>query len=101
MSEVKKKLREFRRNQDKYQPNNICRVTLAEYIRNWLYNFKRNNLKDTGFDRLERTIENQIIPVIGNFLLSKIFHNDIQKLLNKLIDSGTSYSVIKKTTMTS
>lgn len=43
-SEVKKKLREFRRNQDKYQPNNICRVTLGEYICNWLYNFKRNNL---------------------------------------------------------
>lgn len=54
-------------------------------------------MKDTCFDRLERTIENQIIPVIGNFLLSQISHNDIQELLNKLFDSGTSYSVIKKT----
>lgn len=35
--------------------------------------------------------------MIGNFLLSQISHNDIQELLNKLIDSGASYSVIKKT----
>lgn len=96
-SEVKKKLREFRRNQDKYQPNNICRVTLAEYFNNWLYNIKRNNLKDTSFDRLERTIENQIIPEIGNNPISQISHNDIQALLNNLIDNGVSYSVIKKT----
>lgn len=96
-AEVKRKLREFRRNMDKYQPESVCRLTVTEYFYNWLLNNKRYNLKDTSYDRLERTIENQILPAIGNVLITQVISDDIQGLLNSLIDDKASYSVVKKT----
>ncbi|KNY27634.1 hypothetical protein [Pseudobacteroides cellulosolvens] len=51
------------------------------YITNWLYNVKVNELKAMSFDRLESTIKNHIIPVVGHFKTNMLTDTIIQTQL--------------------
>lgn len=94
---VKKKLREFKKEKDKFSSANFPKVTLKEYINNWLYNYKYNKLKLSSFDRLESTIVKHIIPNIGYLQFSDINQDDLQNLINALYrNKELSYSSIKK-----
>ena len=74
----------------------IKSTSLEEYINNWLYTYRRNELKPSSFDRLESTIKTYIIPELGYLQLSNITSDDIQKLLNKMLSDKLSHSSIKK-----
>lgn len=66
------------------------------YITNWLYNVKVNELKAMSFDRLESTIVNHIIPVVGHFKTNMLTDTIIQtQLINKKVKTY-SHSSIKK-----
>ncbi|NJD02192.1 MAG: site-specific integrase [Ruminiclostridium sp.] len=66
------------------------------YITNWLYSVKVNELKAMSFDRLESTINNHIIPVVGQFKTNMITDTIIQtQLINKRVKTY-SHSSIKK-----
>lgn len=66
------------------------------YITNWLYNVKVNELKAMSFDRLESTIKNHIIPVVGHFKTNMLTDTIIQtQLINKKVKTY-SHSSIKK-----
>lgn len=93
---VKKKLREFKRDKTKYLPENVGYVIFEDYINKWIYEYKRNELKGTSFDRLESTIHTHIIPAVGSAQLQKINNIDLQSLINKLYEDKLSYSTIKK-----
>ena len=71
-------------------------ITVDEFITNWLVNVKSNDLKPTSYDRLERTINNQIIPTIGQYDLSKLTSQQIQNELINPLKNNKSYSSIKK-----
>lgn len=70
--------------------------SLREYMNGWLYTYKSCELKPASFDRLERTIESNILPVLGEEAWNTITSDDIRLFLNSLITRGYSYSVIKK-----
>lgn len=93
---AKKKLRDFKRDMGKFLQKNIKTVMFGEYIDNWLYNYKKNELKTTSFDRLESTINTHIKPNIGAKQLSKIKDEDIQSIINNLFTNKYSHSTIKK-----
>lgn len=95
-SEVRKKIREFNKNKDKYSQENITSLSFEEYINNWLYTYRRNQLKPSSFDRLESTIKNHIVPNLGYLQLSNVEAKDIQNLINNMFDNGLSHSSIKK-----
>lgn len=95
-AEVRKKIKEFNKNKEKYLAENIPSLSFEEYVNNWLYVYKRNELKPTSFDRLESTIKNHIIPNLGYLQLANIEIEDIQSLINELFDKGMSHSSIKK-----
>ncbi len=66
------------------------------YITNWLYNVKVNELKSMSFDRLESTIKNHIILVVGHFKTNMLTDTIIQtQLINKKFKTY-SHSSIKK-----
>jgi integrase len=66
------------------------------YITNWLYNVKVNELKAMSFDRLESTINNHILPVVGHFKINLLTDTIIQtQLINKKLKTH-SHSSIKK-----
>lgn len=71
-------------------------TTVDEFITNWLTNVKSNKLKPAAYDRLERTINNQVIPTIGQYDMSKLTSQQIQNELINPLKESMSYSSIKK-----
>ena len=68
----------------------------AIYIRNWLTNVKRLELKERSYDRLEQTIETDVIPYIGQIQLAALTTDHIQQMIGQLVDEGRKYSTVKK-----
>ena len=54
-------------------------------------------MKPSSFDRLESTVNNHIIPQIGNLKIDKVTRDQIQSLINRLYkEEQLSYSSVKK-----
>ena len=64
-NEVKKKLRDFKKETAKNGYNEIQKITIKDYMDRWLNNVMKNQLKPKSFDRKEVTLINQIYPYIG------------------------------------
>lgn len=92
-TEVKKKIREYNQGGSFVE---VKKVSLQDYLYNWLRTFKWGTIKESSYDTLEKTIKNQIIPHIGMIHLQQVTSADIQSLLNKLKGMGYSYSTVKK-----
>lgn len=92
-AEVKKKIREYNKSGLKID---IKKITVKEYILNWLAVYKKDSLKPSSYDRLENTVKHQVIPNIGMIQLQQLNSDDIQSLLNQLKSEAYSYSTIKK-----
>lgn len=93
-AEVKKKIREYQKSSDVELERKT--VTVGEYIENWLHTYKKGTLKPSSYDRLENTINHQIIPSIGDIQLQALTADDIQGMITSLQADGKSYSTIKK-----
>ena len=93
-SEVKRKIREYNVGGFGIESS---KISLGTYLTNWLKIYKKDTLKPSSYDRLENTINHQIIPNIGMIQLNQLTSTDIQKLLSKLKTQGLSYSTVKKT----
>ncbi len=71
-------------------------ITLSDYIRDYLYNYKLGHIKDTTFDRYESAFNNHIKnSQISNLLINNINPNDIQCFINTF-PQKYSYSTSKK-----
>lgn len=92
-AEVKKKIREYNQSGTKIETK---KISLQEYLSNWLKTYKRGTIKPSSYDAIERTATNHIFPNIGIIQLQEITATDIQTLLNDLKDNGYSYSTVKK-----
>lgn len=92
-SDVKRKIREYNKSAT---PTDTSRVSVENYIYNWLNTYKKNTIKDTSYDTLEKTVRNYIVPGLGSFHFSQLTSDDIQKFLQKLKEEGYSYSIVKK-----
>ncbi|MDY3030835.1 MAG: site-specific integrase [Clostridia bacterium] len=72
-------------------------LTISAGLHYWLENFKSLELKDSSFNRLEVTIDSNIIPYIGHFMTKELDSSVVQtQLINRLVSEGKSYSTIKK-----
>lgn len=94
--EARKRLEDFKKEYYRNDSKTVQRNTVANYMLDWLHNVKANELKPKSFDRLEQTINNQIIPAIGHLQIAAIQPDDVQKMINDLKAAGISYSTIKK-----
>lgn len=93
-AEIKRKIREYNKSGEHLDSN---KVTVGEYIQNWLKTYKLGTIKLSSYDAIEKTLRNQIIPNIGMIQLQQLTSDDIQTLLSKLKnEDGYSYSTIKK-----
>lgn len=91
--EVKKKIKEYNQSGSKIETK---KISLQDYLNNWLRTYKRGTIKASSYDAIERTIQNQIAPYIGMIQLKEVTSSDIQTLLNDLKEKGYSYSTVKK-----
>lgn len=94
--EVKKKLREYFINGEKYSANNIAKMTIEEFLVDWLENILVNTLKPKSYAIKEYIIKQQITPRIGLLQVNSIVASDIQQMINDMVKEGLSYSTIKK-----
>lgn len=77
---------------------------LEPYIKGWLYNVKKNDLKESSFDRAEGTILTHIIPRLGHYQIANLTGEIIQaELINHMSNTNSmstkkplSYSSINK-----
>ena len=92
-AEVKRKIKEYNQGGNKTE---IKKISVEEYIWNWARIYKLGNMKDSSYDRIEDTIRKHIVPNIGMIQLQQLSSDDIQKLINKMKESGYSHSSIKK-----
>lgn len=94
---VKKKLREFKKNQDFSEQRIPSKDTVKSYFSNWMQQYQFHRLKPASYDRLESTVANHIYPHIGALKIDKVSRNQIQALINQLYQKeGLSYSSVKK-----
>lgn len=92
--EVKRKIREYNQSGSKVDTK---KISLGEYLYNWLKTYKKGTIKESSYDSIEKTIKNQIVPNIGMIQLQQLTSDDIQTFLTKLKDNdGYSHSIVKK-----
>ena len=94
--EVKKKLKDYFIQGEKYNANNIAKMTLEEFLVDWLENILVNTLKPKSYAIKEYIIKQQIVPRIGLLQINSIVAADIQQMINDMVNENLSYSTIKK-----
>lgn len=94
--EVKKKLKDYFVSGEKYNANNIAKMTLEEFLVDWLENILVNTLKPKSYAIKEYIIKQQIAPRIGLLQVNSITALDIQQMINNMVKENLSYSTIKK-----
>ena len=62
------------------------RVKLEVAIKVWAETVKKSNLKPSSYDRLESTIECQIVPRIGWYHLDELTDTNATRLFEKRVD---------------
>ena len=94
--EVKKKLKDYFLSGEKYNANNVAKMTLEAFLVDWLENLLVNTLKPKSYAIKEYIIKQQIVPRIGLLQVNSIVANDIQQMINNMVHENLSYSTIKK-----
>ena len=94
---VKRKLKDFKKSTDFSEKHMPSSYTVESYFSMWLKEYQFNKLKPVSYDRLECTVNNQIVPYIGALKIDKVTRDHVQTLINRLYQKeGLSYSSVKK-----
>lgn len=94
-TEVRKKARQLLEEAAKFNLSNISKMTVRTYMTNWLLTVKKPDLKPGSYDRVEQSVNYQILPYIGDIQISALNANDVQNMINELLVK-LSYSTVKK-----
>lgn len=102
--EVAEKLKDFKKLLKANINIEFHEMSFEDYIKRWLKLTKTSKLKDSSYDRVLYTIDNNIKDYIGHYKLKDIDSDIIQNLINELMlkpspvykDKTLSYSTIKK-----
>ena len=95
-AEVKKKLQKEKSTPGAIIAKAPLNATLVDYLFSWFKTYKKPTIKQTTFDRLDAVIRNQIEPQFKYRLLKDISSDEFQQFITDLVESGLSYSVVKK-----
>lgn len=94
--ECKRKLNALIKEIHKTEYIHVQKISVKDYMNLWLTSVKALELKPKSYDRLEQTVNYQVIPYIGQLQLQSITSDDVQDMITKLTTEGKSYSSIKK-----
>ena len=94
--ECKRKLNALIKEIHKTEYVYVQKESVKEFLTMWFTAVKVLDLKPKSYDRLEQTINNQVIPYIGDKQIHDLKSDEIQEMISKLVAEGKSYSSIKK-----
>lgn len=69
--------------------------TVEQWCHEWLWSYKRNSVKQKTFDQYETILRTHIMPDIGDIRLADLKTMHIQRIINKMYDSGLSHRTIE------
>lgn len=95
-AECHKKLKKVIEDANKTEYVFVKRDTVKEFLTLWLNSVKRLELKEKSFDRLEQTINNDVVPLIGTIQVGALTSDDVRGMIASMKDNGKSHSSIKK-----
>lgn len=72
------------------------KISVQTYMKDWLVRYKKDTVKASSYDALENALLHRVIPNVGMIQLSQLTTSDCQYMVNALVESGLSYSSIKK-----
>lgn len=73
-AEVRKKARQLLEEATKFNLSNISKMTVRTYMTNWLLTVKKPDLKPGSYDRVEQSVNYQILPYQDIFQCQKLIH---------------------------
>ena len=95
-AEAKRILKAMKYDAIKNDYEEIRKISVKEYMDNWLNNIMVHKLKSTTFDSKERTLKYQVYPYIGDYQIANIRPSNVQHMIDSLVAENLSYSTIRK-----
>lgn len=93
--EVIKKMNEYQYKNNAGLLPSDDKITLQQWFKTWLFEFRINDLKPSSFERYEGIYRKYILnSPIGKMSLSELRAKDIQKYYNSLSNKGISPNVV-------
>lgn len=93
--EVRKKLNKILNDID----NNIyvedSKITVGEWLNTWLYDYKKNTVKQKTFEGYETLVRVHLIPAFSKIQLKKLTVDHVQKFINTKVKDGLSSRTIR------
>ena len=68
--------------------NDDEKLTVGNWIRNWLENYAKPNVRPRTYEKYSGTLKAYILPVFENVLLNELTAADLQKNFNRLLETG-------------
>ncbi|MGM9617497.1 tyrosine-type recombinase/integrase [Butyricicoccus sp.] len=93
--EVRQKMTAVIRELDKGTYQEPSKMTVAEWMDEWLSTFCTNSVKPLTYSSYEGIIKNHIKPSVGSIALQSIKGTHIQKLYNDMTKQGLSAKTVK------
>lgn len=94
-TEVSKKMKEILVSLDNGTYQEPSRLTVSEWMNEWLETFCVNSVKPLTFSAYKSAIRNHIAPAIGDVKLQSVRGTHIQKLYNSMTKKGLSAKTTK------
>lgn len=91
-ADVRRQMRDF--SPDDLKPAQPS--TVKDWMEAWMTTYKKSDIKASSYDRLECTINHQILPALGKYKLSELTPATLSEWLWNMKNDGLSYSTIKK-----
>jgi len=86
--EVQDKIREALNQKDRGLLSEPSRMTLGEWLKTWLEDYKKQELKISTWESYKSLIEDHMVPELGYIKLNKLKTNDIQRFYNSKLENG-------------
>ena len=64
------------------------KLTVGNWIRNWLENYAKPNVRPRTYEKYSSSLKAYILPTFENVLLNELTAADLQKHLNRLLETG-------------
>ena len=94
-AEVSKKMKEILVSLDNGTYQEPSRLTVSEWMNEWLTTFCANSVKPLTLSAYQSAIRNHIAPSIGGVKLQSVRGTHIQKLYNSMTEKGMSAKTVK------
>lgn len=94
--DVKRKVREYKKNALNYSSLTTSKANAYEYFRKWLDKYKKNEIKVSSYDRLDAVLRLYLKDQFEVMQLKDITPDVCNDIINDLKDRGLSYSTAKK-----